>query len=271
MKPGKVILSAIVACLLAMAMMAGCGSSSDEPASTSTQYADSIMVYCAVSMKPSMEEIGALFQEEYGTRVEFNFGGSGTLLTQMETTEKGDVFVPADSSYIDKAEEKGYVEISETLGYHIPIIMVPDDNPAGIETLADLAEPGVKVVWADPEAASIGKVGNQILEKNGLKDAVWANVVATTATVDQLTVYIIEGQADATMSWSEMGTEGVEIIEIPSDQNIIQLISLASLSFSENVETANAFATFCASDKGKSVMESHGFELYPNPEYEERG
>ncbi len=268
-RAGKAIPASFIAILMAMTMMAGCGSGSGDSASPSTHYADSIMVYCAASMRPSMEEIGALFQEEYGTRVDFNFGGSGTLLTQIETTQQGDVYVPADSSYIDKLEEKGFAGKSETIAYHVPIIMVPKGNPAGIESLADLAKPGVRVVWGDPEAASIGKVGNQVLEKNGLQDAVWANVIATTATVDHLTVYIEEGQADATLSWSEMGTEGVEMIEIPRDQNIIQLISLASLSFSGNMETAEAFVEFCSSEKGLSVIESYGFKLYPDPEYEE--
>lgn len=270
MRPGKAILSSVISCLLAMAMLAGCGSEAQESEPESAQYAESIMVYCGAGMKEPMSEMAARFQEEYGTRVDFNFGGSGTLLTQMETTREGDAFMPGDASYIDKAGEKGFVDRSETIAYHIPVIIVPQGNPAGIESLADLAKPGVKVVWGDPEACSIGKQGNQILEKAGLKDAVWANVIATTATVDQLNVYVSQRQADASLSWSDEKTEGIQMIEIPLDQNLIQLVAIASTSFSKNMDTANAFVDFCASDEGKGIFESYGYETYPNPEYEEQ-
>ncbi len=269
MRPGRPIL-AVAACLLAMAVMAGCGSQAQDSGDEIEQHAESIMVYCGAGMREPMLEVAADFQEEYGTRVDFNFGGCGTHLAQLETTREGDVFMPGDSSYIDKAAEKGFIDASGTVAYHIPVIIVPTGNPAGIESLADLAKPGVKVVWGDPEACSIGKQGNRILENNGLKDAVWANVIATTATVDKLNVYVGQRQADASLSWTDERTEGVQMIEIPLEQNLVQLISIGALSFSGNADTAKAFVEFCASDAGKRIFESHGFEAYPDPRYEKR-
>ncbi len=268
-KLGKVIIAALIAGLLAMAMLAGCGSKAQNSSTESIQYADSLMVYCAASMKPSMQDIGAAFQQKYGTRIDYNFGGSGTLLTQIQTTQQGDAFIPAEAKYIDQAEEKGLVDKKETLVYHVPAIMVPGNNPAGIGTLADLAKPGVKVVWGDPKACAIGDVGNQILDKIGLKDALWANVIATTATVDPLVVYMSQGQADGTVVWSEMETAGTKMINIPSDQNVIQTVPIASLSISINRDTANAFVAFCTSDEAKAIFESYKFVAYPNPQYEQ--
>jgi len=161
--------------------------------------------------------------------------------------------------------------MEEMVAYHIPVITVPKDNPANIQALADMAKPGVKLVWGDPEAAAIGRKGNDILEKNGIKDAVWANVVATVPTMNELIVYISEGQADATINWGDVvqDVEKILIVEIPREQNLIDIIPVGSLTFSREMETAEAFVGFCASEEALEIFEKYGFPAYPNPDYEE--
>lgn len=268
----------LVVCFAMMIAMAGCGSSETgtktdtekDQAKEQVEYADSIMVYSGAGMRKPMDEIAVLFEDEYGTKIEYNYAGSNALLSQMELTQEGDVYMPGETYYLEVAEDKGFIDKKELVAYHIPVITVPQGNPASIQQLSDLANEGVKVVWGDPEAAAIGRLGNEILEKNGLKDAVWKNVVATVPTMNELIVYISEAQADGTINWGDVvqDVEKIEVIDIPAEQNLIKVIPVGSLEFSEKKETAEAFVDFCASDEALEIFEKYGFPAYPNPKYE---
>ena len=78
------------------------------------------------------------------------------------------------------------------------------------------------------------------------------------------------GTADASIIWkaSLAGTENkTDIIEIPKEQNIIKVIPIGTLTFSENKDMAKKFVDFVTSDKGKAVFEKYGFTSYPNANY----
>ncbi|PXF50645.1 MAG: hypothetical protein C4B56_08650 [Candidatus Methanophagaceae archaeon] len=75
------------------------------------------------------------------------------------------------------------------------------------------------------------------------------------------------GTADASIIWkaSLAGTENkTDIIEIPKEQNIIKVIPIGTLTFSENKDMAKKFVDFVTSDEGKAVFEKYGFTSYPN-------
>ena len=221
-----------------------------------SEYADSLMVYSGAGMRKPMDEIAVLFEEKYGTSVSYNYAGSNALLSQMELTRTGDLYMPGETYYIEVAADKGFVDYQVPVAYHIPVITVPRDNPANIQCISDLAKPGVRLVWGDPEVAAIGRMANKILEKNNLKDAVWQNVVATAPTMNELIIYIAMGQADATINWGDvvMTVENIEVIDIPKEQNLIKVIPIGTLVFSEKKRTAIAFADFCASAQGKAIF-----------------
>ena len=231
----------------------------------------SIMVYSGAGMRKPMDEIGSLFEQKHGVSVNYNYGGSNTLLSQIELTKTGDAYMPGATMYIDTAREKGFVDYEQNIAYHVPVIAVPEGNPAGVTCLNDLTKPGVKVVLGDSKAAAIGKIADKVLEKNEIFDAVDANVIARSATVNELVVYICMGTADASIIWkaSLIGTESeTDIIEIPTEQNIIKVIPIGTLTFSENKEYAREFVDFVTSDEGRAVFEKHGFTAYPNEKYE---
>ena len=230
-----------------------------------------LMVYSGAGMLKPMDEIGTLFEQKYGVTVNYNYAGSNTLLSQIELTQQGDVYMPGATMYIEKAKEKGFVDYEQRVAYHIPVIAVPEGNPAGITSLNDLTKPGVKVVLGDAKAAACGKIANKILEKNGIFDAVDANIIARTATVNELVVSTCMGTADASIIWkaSLVGTENeTDTIEITKEQNIIKIIPIGTLTFSESQDMAKQFVDFVTSAEGKAIFEKYRFTTYPNEKYE---
>jgi molybdate transport system substrate-binding protein len=234
-----------------------------------TEETHSLLVYCGAGIRKPMDELGSLFFEEYGISVNYNYAGSNTLLSQMELTQKGDVYMPGATYYFDIAKEKGITDYEQRVAYHVPVIAVPEGNPAGITSLADLTKPGVTVILGDSKAAAIGKLANAILEKNGLYDAVANNTIARGATVNELVVYTSMKQADASIIWADLvvNSKKMEIVEIPREQNIIKIIPIGTLVSSEQKDAATKFVDFVASPEGKAIFEKHGFTAYPDEKY----
>ena len=210
-----------------------------------------------------------MFEEEYGVPVQYNYAGSNTLLTQMELTGEGDVYMPGATYYFEVAAEKGFVENSSNVAYHVPVIITPLDNPGNIESLDDLANDDISVVLGDSQAAAIGVLCDKMLTKKGIYDEVETNVVAKGATVNELVTYITLGQADASIVWEDLvrNNDEVNMIEIAEDDNIIKIVPIATLTTSENPEIASEFVDFVVSDEGRDVFEDYGFTLYPDEKY----
>jgi len=252
----------------------GCTSAQDSvgtaPAAGQTaDEAHSIMVYCGAGMREPMEDIASLYEERYGIRVNYNFAGSANLLSQMELTGMGDVYMPGATYYFEAAREKGFVSEERRVVYHVPLIAVPKGNPAAITCLADLANPGILVELGDPDACAIGKLSNSLLEKNGIKEEVFANVHARSATVNELLVQVSMGVADAAIIWENLfEDEKMDAIAIPKEQNIVKVVPIGALTFSEHPEDALNFVELVTSEEGKAVFERHGFTTYPDDYYE---
>lgn len=220
----------------------------------------SLLVYSGAGLKKPMEEIKEVFEEETGNKIEYVFAGSTQLLSQLELTGKGDVFIVGAIKAYEAAQEKDLVGEYKTVAYHNPIIGVAKGNPLGIESLEDLAKPGLKVILGDEEANAIGKTSQKILEKNSL-EKINDNVVAKTATVNELIVHLSSGDADAAIITedSAFGNEDIDTIAIPDDVNIPQILPIGSLKMTENKDEAQAFVDFVSSNRGKAIFEKYGF------------
>lgn len=229
----------------------------------------SLLVYCGAGMSEPMEEIADLFEEREGVEVQYTFGGSAQLLSQIELYQTGDLYMPGARSDIESAIEKGFVDETRDVVYHVPCIVTPKGNPAGIDSLECLAEPGVRVALGDPTGPAIGKVSKKILESLGIWDEVGENVVAFSGTVNELLVYVSLGQADAAIVWEDLfNPDEMEMVEIPREKNEIKVVSIGTLIFSEDKEVAERFMNFVVSEEGKEVFVDHGFVAYPDPKYE---
>src|SRR5439155_24888624 len=62
-----------------------------------------LVVWCAAGLRAPMEEIGKEYERQTGQPIELRCDASESILASIRTTQQGDVFVPADESYIDTA------------------------------------------------------------------------------------------------------------------------------------------------------------------------
>ena len=80
-------------------------------ATTTTQ--SSILVFAGAGLKAPLDEIGQAFTRKYAIAVQYNYGGAGTLVSQMNLTRKGDVFMPGSTVEFQTAKDQGLVNESQ--------------------------------------------------------------------------------------------------------------------------------------------------------------
>jgi molybdenum ABC transporter molybdate-binding protein len=228
-----------------------------------------IVVYCAAALKPAAEAAARDFEQETGQPVEFRLGNSETMLQNAALSRDGDLFLPADDSYVRLAESRGLVAETMRLARMRAVVLTRPGNPRGIVAFDDLLQPSLKLGQANPDAAAIGKVTRDHLKALGRWDALAANTTVYHTTVTEAANAVQLGGNDAAIVWNAVAANYPELVTVrlPELDGAVGRVEIAVLSTSSNPEAARRFARyFAASDRGMSHLRKAGFtDLEPGP------
>jgi molybdate transport system substrate-binding protein len=259
-------------CLLVL-FAAGCaGSASLEEAAGGSEEDGGqreLLVFAGAASKPPTEEIAQLFEQRTGARVDIHFGGSGSMLAEMEIAQNGDVFFPGSSDWMEVAKERNLVDANteRRVVYLVNSINVQAGNPKSIRSLEDLLLPGVRVVIANPESVCVGAYAVEILEKSFTSEQIsqfradnlvnWADSCEKTANAVSLKA------ADAVIGWScfeKWDPARIETVELPPESLVrIAYIPIAVTSFAQDKALAAEFIEFVLSDESMAIFEKYGY------------
>ncbi len=231
-----------------------------------------LFVYCAAGMRKPMAAIATRYEEEYGVKVDLQFAGSGTLLGNLEASGKGDLYLAADASYIDIAREKRLVEESLPAAKLTAGLLVPKGNPLGLTSLADLRDrPDLRIVLANPEAASAGKFTKKVLSKAGLWGEISARVLSMKPTVNDLANDLKLGAADVAIAWDALGGQYPELdfVHVPEFDAERKTVTIGLLATARVPAEALRFARYAtARDRGLENFAAHGFDVLEGDKWE---
>ena len=256
--------------------LTGCGVASESRGRTSQGTSagqgssGTLTVLAASSLTDAFGELAITFEEQNpDTKVRTSFGGSSDLLTQIEQGAPADVFASADGDKMDTAVQDNLVNEPQTFARNRPVIIVPEDNPAGIHGLQDLAKSGTKLVLAQ-DGVPIAEYAKKILANadseygGNLEQQVMNNIVSREANVRASANRVSLGEADATFVYITDVTldieDQVEVIEIPKDLNVTATYPIATLKEASNSELAQHWIDLVLSDEGQRLLEEYGFE-----------
>lgn len=268
----------LVAMLLVLILfaLAGCGGGSGggegrRAETTGASGGSTLTVLAAASLTDAFGELEKTFEQQNpGTDVRTSFGGSSALLTQIQQGAPADVFASADEAKMDTAVQDNLVNEPQTFARNRPVLIVPAENPAGIESLQDLANPGIKLVLAQdgvPIAEYAKRVLNNAESEYGadFDQQVSNNIVSRESDVRASANRVALGEADATFVYFTDVTpdikKQVQVIEIPENLNVIATYPIATVKGSQNPELAQKWDDLVLSDEGQGVLSRYGFEL----------
>ena len=220
-----------------------------------------IEVLCAVSLRVPVEEAARAYEAAGMGKVQLQFGGSQTMLSALEVSGKGDIFLPADVSYLTTARAKGLVRETVALAEMKVVIAVAKGNPRGIRTLSDLQKDGVRVVLANPALAAISQLTSRALPAQTWQ-ALATRAVAMKPTVNEVANDIALGAADAGIVWdvTVQQTQGLEAVTVPELTSVKGQAAGAVAAASTQPAAALRFHRWLASpEKGGPIFSKHGY------------
>jgi molybdenum ABC transporter molybdate-binding protein len=221
---------------------------------------EDLLFHCAAGLRKPMSEIARHYEEEFGVKVHLQFGGSGALASQLELAG-GDLYLPADQSYIDSAREKGLMKEVIPVALLTAGLVVPKGNPRGLTTLSDLGKEGLKISLAE-RSASVGRFTWKVLEEEGLLARVNPNVVVTKPTVNAIVEDVATGAVDVSLAWDAVAKNfsEVEWLAVPEFLKRAKRASIGVLTSSKDAKRALHFARYVtARDRGRKVFQEMGF------------
>ncbi len=231
----------------------------------------SLTVYAAASLTDAFTEIGKTFEAaNVGVTVTFNFAGSSTLRTQLEQGAAADVFASANMTEMNTLVTDTLVaaDASQVFVTNSLLVILPASNPANIQTLQDLARPGIKLVLCDT-TVPCGKYARQILA-NMDKDTtfsptfntqVLAGVVSNETDVKQVVAKVQLGEADAGIVYvsDSVAAPDLKTIEFPAADNVIAKYPIAVLKSAVQPDLAANFISYVLSPDGQAILKKWGF------------
>jgi len=226
-----------------------------------------LTVYCAAGLKNSVEAIAQEYQKETGTVIQLQYGGSGLMLSNLEVSRQGDLFIAADESYIKLAKEKGLVAESLILARQSPVLAVKAGNPKKISSVDDLLKPDTKYAIANPEAASIGKVCQRVFTAKGNWDVLAKHATVMKPTVSDIANDLAIGTVDAAFVWDATVNQvpGIEGVTLPEFAGISENVTAGILNSSKDPTLALHFARYLAApDRGGVELKKRGYSLVEN-------
>jgi molybdate transport system substrate-binding protein len=260
----------LFALLLATTLvMAACSSDDDgggdssyatEPAETTE-----LTVFAASSLTAVFQDaIGPAFEDANpGVTVSFNVGASDALAGQIQSEGTADVLASASGTWMDEVEKDPGVSDRTDFVINRLVIITPPDNPADIQSIDDLATPGVQLVLA-AEGVPVGDYAREALDNAAILDEALANVVSDEEDNASVVAKITANEADAAIVYtsdvSDAAGNDVNAVTIPKDVNVIATYPIAVVEGAPNADVAADFVAYVVGAEGQDTLQEYGFE-----------
>ncbi len=239
-------------------------------ASKTTSAKKSLMIYCAAGVKSAIEPLAKAYERDYGVAIHIQYGGSGTLLSSLQVSGAGDLFLAGDASYIEIAAKKGLTDEVLPLATIHPVLVVGKGNPKNIRSIEDLLRNDIRICLANPDSAAIGKQTVETLKKQNL----WEKVSENTRlhgvfkpTVNDIANDLKLGSADAGIIFDNLLFQYPDLVPITHFTESKVNVEIAVLRSSTQATEALRFARYLNSKVGNAVFTSNGFSAVEGDEW----
>lgn len=226
--------------------------------------AEPLRVAAAADLAHAFTEITPAFSAQAPCDLKLTSGSTGLLARQITQGAPFDLFLAANTSYVEQVVKAGACDGATAHRYARGRLVIWAKGEGGAQlTLASLAEPRFQhIAIANPEHAPYGVAAREALTRAG----VWARVsdhLVYGENVQQTLELAQTGNADAAIvglslaigakggSWALLDEAGYT----PIDQ------SLVVCKHGTNAAAAQKLADFLAAPAGRAILRRYGFLL----------
>lgn len=269
---------AVVVALAVLPLIA-CSSSTDGPASAAsgtpasgaTEQAGSVLVYAPGALAAQTKQLAEAYRAAGLGTMTFEVGHTPVQREQLDKGATPDVWIAANPDDMTATADKGLVDKASItrLGTTSLVVVTAPGNPAQVKAVTDLARPGTKLLLG-AETLPIWKVTAKSFAKvekaqPGFTAKAMGNAVSREMGVQPIVTKVSQGTADAGIVFgTDVGRQakdkGVEVVEIPAEQNAMLPLVAGRVTSGANADGAKVAMDFLTTGKGHTLLTEAGFK-----------
>lgn len=239
--------------------------------STTQVRAADVTVFAAASLSNALQDVGAVWQKKTGHTATFSFAASSVLAKQIQASAFADVFISADSEWMDYLDSRGLVvhdSRSDLLGNHL-VLIAPSDSKLALRIAPHFdiagALQGGRLSVADPDSVPAGKYARTALTALGVWNGV-ADRLAQAENVRVALAYVARGETPlgvvyTTDAMSEPKVRIVDTFPESTHQKIVYPVALTK----EAKPLAKEFLEYIKGPDASVIFAKAGFSVAGHP------
>lgn len=242
------------------------GASLASPAARGADTA-TVHVYAAASLQPALEETIARYIRAGGGRVVGVYAASGSLARQIEHGAPADIFVSANTEWMDYLQAHGALRPNTrrtVLTNQLVIVHSPCTEKLEAGSIAQIlrARPQARIAMGNPESVPAGSYAQQALTHLGLWAALKPHAVFAENARAAL-VWVARCEADMGVVYRTDALAGQSLgigitAALPAQSHDLIAYPMAIIA-GRNQPEVTRFAHYLAGDNAFAVFESFGF------------
>lgn len=231
---------------------------------SATSFAGEIHLAAAASLKGVMNELADAFaRKNPGVKFTRSYGASGTLAKQIEHGLKADIFISADSQWVE------YIRAKKLQGKHGPVALAYNSlvvaGPAGKKTysMEDLARLG-RIAIGSPASVPAGAYAMEAIRRCGMEKQLGKKLVMARDVRESL-MYAERGEVDAAFVYRTDALLSKQLIihfTVPVEFYTRVSYQMLLTAQGEGNRDAAAFYSYLQGSDAKPVLLRHGFAVH---------
>ncbi len=206
------------------------------------------------------------YQQQAGIHVAYTGAFAAALGKSLLGSATTDIFAGRVLALARKLRRAGKMSHFEPLCFTSYVLVTPKGNPARIQSIQDLARPGVRVALSPQASPPGGKAVSALLKKAGMLKGARQNAVILGSCVQRTMFSLCEGKADVSVV-------ELRITRLPAFKDRVETIPIAERYFpaapltftigvmSQAADPARAehYLRYITSPQGQAYFQEAGF------------
>lgn len=227
---------------------------------------EKVVIFAAASLTNAIEEIATMYEKDTKVQIQTSFASSSTLAKQIENGAPANIFISADTKWMNYLKEKNVLKENSILNLlnNTLVLIVPKGEAFKVEMIESFNfedEFKGKLCTGETESVPVGIYAKQALKSLKWWDKIKSRIVGTQ-DVRAALVLVERGECDTGVVYETDAkvSDKVEIIAVFPKVRHDAIVYPMGLTNNANSK-AYDFYNYLKSDHAKAVFIKYGFSF----------
>ncbi|MBP2625354.1 MAG: putative molybdenum transporter, solute-binding protein [Firmicutes bacterium] len=227
---------------------------------------DSLQVWSCGGLSDAFMEANNLYEQRNGIQINYTGAFAGALGKSLLGGAVTEVFAGRVLQLAKNLREANKMLYFRPLCFTEYVLITPLGNPGGIQSVQDLARPGVRVILPLGASPPGGDAVMGILKKANIEKAVLTNTIEKESCVIKMIPKIISGEGMASIverRLTRMTRFAGQVEVIPIPEVLFPpgplTFTIGVMKYAKDRALADDYVNFICSDESQAIFERHGF------------